>query len=712
MSSLSARWLITGITLATLATLAPAAVRSDRTHFSAVPGVQEFSGRMIARPMPLDLLAEEGLSPAQALTMQAAARLELARFSLVERVHQTDDHIFLVPEGMTENEVAGELMASGNFQYVEPDWILYPVACPNDPQFGSQWAHQANRMQSCDGWDLHTGDSSVSVGICDTGVLTTHEDLLLHRLEGYNAVDRLWESAGGDIGPIASHGTLTTGCAAANGNNGLGVTGVGWNLSHRMLRVSNSGGGAYLSVLQHAARTSVESGDRVASVSYSGVDSYANLTTATYIKSIGGLLCWAAGNDARDLTFGNRDDDDIIVVGATHSGDGLASYSNYGQLVDVVAPGSSILTTSSGHNADYGWASGTSLSCPLAAGLCTLLWSHNPSLTPDQIENALKQGCDDRGDSGVDDTYGYGRINAYDALVLVGAGGSPIANFTGTPTSGLAPLMVNFTDTSTGAAATSWYWTFGDTGTSILQNPTHTYTACGDYTVSLTAVSPGGIDTETKVAYISALPPAPIANFIASPTSGGAPLAVDFTDTSTGGTGTSWSWDFGDFGTSTLQNPSHTYTASGNYTVMLTVTGPGGSDFELKNRYITVSEPWHNLGSGLAGTHGIPLFVGDGTLSRYSSISFDLTNALQNSPIVLVLGTSAAYSPFKGGIMVPSTEWLLFGLSTDASGELSFSVWPNNPVPSGASVYLQTWITDAAGPFGFAASNCIFQIAP
>ena len=135
-----------------------------------------------------------------------------------------------------------------------------------------------------------TGTNAVTVGICDTGVLTTHEDLAANRKEGYNAVDQKWESAGGNISPVHSHGTNSTGCAAANRNSGKGVAGVGWNLGHRMLRVSNvSSGSAASSVLRHAAMTAVENGDRVASVSYSGVDSASNLTTATYIKSQGDM---------------------------------------------------------------------------------------------------------------------------------------------------------------------------------------------------------------------------------------------------------------------------------------------------------------------------------------------------------------------------------------------------------------------------------------
>ncbi|MEZ5963174.1 MAG: S8 family serine peptidase [Planctomycetota bacterium] len=472
--------------------------------YAAVPGEREFSGRMIVRPLQADTLAAAGLGPVAA-ALRATALREIAAFGAAKHVDATDEFLITVPSG-SENIVARRLMATMAFQYAEPDWTLYPIACPNDTFFSVQWHHQADKMQSCLAWDLHTGNASVSVGICDTGVLTTHEDLQLHRLEGYNAVDQRWESAGGAISPVHPHGTQTTGCAAANGNNGLGVSGVGWNLSHRMLRVSNvSTGSASMSVLQHAARTSVENGDKVASVSYSGADSSSNLTTATYIKSIGGLLVWAAGNDNRNLTLGNRDSDDLIVVGATDQSDLKASFSAYGNFVDLVAPGVSVATTSNASTSSYVYASGTSFACPLTAGLCALIWSKNPALTPDQVEAVLKGSTDDLGAGGVDSTFGYGRINSYKAMLQAGGGGggsAPVADFVGTPTSGSAPLVVSFTDTSSNAP-TAWSWTFGDGGVSSAQNASHTYTQAGTYTVTLTAGNAFGQDTETKVGYIT-----------------------------------------------------------------------------------------------------------------------------------------------------------------------------------------------------------------
>ena len=166
---------------------------------------------------------------------------------------------------------------------------------------------------------------------------------------------------------------------------------------------------------------------------------------------------------------------------------------------------------------------------------------------------------------------------------------APTAAFSGSPTSGDAPLTVNFTDSSTGTV-TSWSWTFGDSGTSTSQNPSHQYTSSGDYTVALTASGSAGSDIETKTDYISVTTAsAPTAAFSGSPTSGDAPLTVNFTDSSTG-TVTSWSWTFGDGGTSTAENPSHEYTDSGDYTVALTVSGSAGSDSESKTDYISVSE--------------------------------------------------------------------------------------------------------------------------
>ncbi len=388
-----------------------------QVDFREVPGRREFTGVLIAKPRAVEEWIAAGVAPAGARARVARARGLLAAVGVRHHVPQTDESLLRVPPGSSENALANELLATGLFRYVEPDWRVYPIGCPNDPDLASQWHHDPDRMDSCVGWDLHTGDPAVVVGYCDTGLLLTHEDLQLHRQEAYNAVDQVWESAGGQVGPVHPHGTWVTGCGSGNGDNAIGIAGVGWNLGHRMLRVSNSSSGsASLSVLQHAARTSIENGDRVASISYSGVDADSNLTTASYVKSIGGLMVWAAGNDSRNLGFGDRDADDLIVAGATDENDNLASFSAYGIFVDLTAPGNNIHTTGDSADDDYDSVSGTSFATPLTAGLIALLWSYAPSLTPDEVEDLLKAGCEDLGSAGLDDTFGHGRIDVAGVL--------------------------------------------------------------------------------------------------------------------------------------------------------------------------------------------------------------------------------------------------------------------------------------------------------
>ena len=391
--------------------------------FVEIPGSMEFSGQVIAKPLQFETLAARGQSQAEISATIAQAEATLAQLDEVWYEPLVDHHIVRVPAGMTDNQLINALLATGLFEFVEPNWILYPVDnCTSDSRLPNQWHHNANRMQSCDAWGIHTGTSAVTVGICDTGVQTNHPDLLLHRKEGYNAVNRQWESQGGQVGPVASHGTMTTGCAAANGNNGTGVSGVGWNLSHRMLRVTNnSNGTANLGDLTHAALTSIQAGDKVANVSYSGVNTSSVRSTATQIKNLGGLLTWSAGNSGENWNWGDRDADDVIVCGATSSSDNRPSWSARGRSVDLMAPGVGVHTTTT--NSSYASVDGTSFSAPLTAGVIALIWSYNPGLSPDEVEAILKAGCDDLGSAGVDDTYGYGRINSYESLIL--AGGSP-----------------------------------------------------------------------------------------------------------------------------------------------------------------------------------------------------------------------------------------------------------------------------------------------
>jgi PKD repeat protein len=162
------------------------------------------------------------------------------------------------------------------------------------------------------------------------------------------------------------------------------------------------------------------------------------------------------------------------------------------------------------------------------------------------------------------------------------------ASFTASPINGNVPLTVAFTDTSD-TSPSEWYWNFGDGTNSTDQNPSHTYSSAGTYNVSLRVWNDLGSDTMEKPDLITARNPAPpVANFTGTPASGSAPLSVTFNDTSAN-TPTGWFWSFGDGTNATVQNPAHTYTVPGNYSVSLNVTNDDGTDDITRSGYITVT---------------------------------------------------------------------------------------------------------------------------
>jgi PKD repeat protein len=201
-------------------------------------------------------------------------------------------------------------------------------------------------------------------------------------------------------------------------------------------------------------------------------------------------------------------------------------------------------------------------------------------------------------------SHQFTAVGTYNVILTVtGSGGSssvtrkitvedpvipaPEAIFTPDKTSGDAPLTVQFLNQSTGQI-TSYLWDFGDQQTSTETNPTHTFSVDGAFTVTLTAIGPGGQKTAQSV--ITARKPvgAPVSAFTSDKTSGDVPLTIQFTNQSQGQID-SYEWAFGDGETSTEQSPAHTFGSPGNFTVKLTVTGSGGSN--STETVINVTQP-------------------------------------------------------------------------------------------------------------------------
>jgi len=194
-------------------------------------------------------------------------------------------------------------------------------------------------------------------------------------------------------------------------------------------------------------------------------------------------------------------------------------------------------------------------------------------------------------------THGESAGNTPHVLFVSGNAGSAV-DFSGAPTSGRAPLMVMFTDLTKGSPS-GWMWDFGDGFSSTSENPVHTYSDGGVYTVRLTVQYPDGSSGSlVKDGYIQANPLPLVANFSAVPQSGPAPLTVQFSDRSTGAM--VWLWDFGDGSQSMLPDPSHTYTEPGTYSVTLKVSNEIGETATHKmDIQVTVSE---SLSADFVGT--------------------------------------------------------------------------------------------------------------
>jgi hypothetical protein len=122
--------------------------------------------------------------------------------------------------------------------------------------------------------------------------------------------------------------------------------------------------------------------------------------------------------------------------------------------------------------------------------------------------------------------------------------------------------------------------------------------------------------------------------------------------------------------------------------------------------------PWADAGPGLAGTNGVPVLEGAGSLAPGSAYSVTTTGLLENHVAAVVLGLSAVNAPFKGGVFVPNPDALFLGLPTGPTGVLSLDDHFPNGVPSGFTFYVQTWLTDPAGIKGHAASNAVSGTTP
>ncbi len=359
-------------------------------------------------------------------------------------------------------------LETGFFEYVEPNFMgkrggqpgIFETI-PNDTYFSRQYGLYNDgtftlspSVEDADidmelAWDIEQGDSSIIVAILDTGVKLDHPELnnriwtnsneVINNSDddenGYIDDIQGWDFVNIDNNPTDDngHGTNVTGIIGANGNNNLGYAGVDWNCKLMVCKILDQNSWGYYSWWTDAIYYAVDNGADVINMSLGGSD-FSNLLNAAvdYAFDNGVTIVACMMNEDNDVTYYPAGFQNTIAVGSTNPDDDRsspffwnpASGSNFGNHIDVVAPGNYIFGLNHQSNTNYNtyWG-GTSQATPLVSGLSALLLAQDPTRTPADIRNIIRSTAEDQVGNTIEDTpgfdiyFGYGRINAHQALL-------------------------------------------------------------------------------------------------------------------------------------------------------------------------------------------------------------------------------------------------------------------------------------------------------
>lgn len=277
---------------------------------------------------------------------------------------------------------------------------------PNDKYYNTyQWNMKI--IDAPGAWFVTQGSSSVNIAILDTGIKSTHEDLV-----GKVVLKKNFTTSS-TVEDKQGHGTHVAGIAAAVTNNGKGVAGVGFNSSLMNGKVLGDNGSGAWSWIASGIAWAADNGASAINMSLGGSSgSQTILDAVNYAWGKGVVIVAAAGNDGTDAPSYPGFYDNVIAVAATDKNDNLASFSNFGTWVDVAAPGVDILSSYIRYKPPYVFMSGTSMASPHVAGLAGLLAANNPTWTNANIRAAIESTTDKKGSYPI----ANGRINAHNAV--------------------------------------------------------------------------------------------------------------------------------------------------------------------------------------------------------------------------------------------------------------------------------------------------------
>ncbi len=452
--------------------------------------------------------------------------------SNLKKAGLTNGQVFSLVPGLTRAKLAPgstltgalkKLANDADVAYFEPDYIVTIGAIPNDGRFAEQYGlnntGQTGGQMNADinapeAWDVETGQGIV-IAVIDTGVDYNHPDLSSNIWrnpgevanngvddDGNGFIDDIigWNFRDNNSDPIDlnNHGTHVAGIIGATGNNGVGVSGVNWNVKIMPLRFMDASGSGTTSAAINALEYAVANGARVSNNSWGGNSfSQALFDAVSAANAAGHMFIAAAGNETanNDVTFhypSSFNLNNVISVAASGNTDNLAGFSNFGATtVDLVAPGVAILSTVPG--AGYQAFNGTSMATPFVVGVVGLVLSQNPNLTVSDIRNAILSTVDPRrAFSGMVVTGG--RLNAFNAVRSVSTTPAPPVTpiVTVSPIAIELPLGINQTFKASGGAP-PYQWSVANGIVGLIDPNTGIFTGQTVGTTEVVATDTNGV---------------------------------------------------------------------------------------------------------------------------------------------------------------------------------------------------------------------------
>ncbi len=348
-------------------------------------------------------------------------------------------------EEIDMNNILAVLNSNENIVYAEPNYI-YRIddILPGDSKFSKQWGlHNTGQtggskdadIDAPEAWEIQKGNKNVIVAIVDTGIDTNHPDLKKNIWtnngeiknngiddDGNGYIDDIngWDFVNEENKPMDDHGhgTHVAGIVGAVSDNNIGITGISWNGRLMALKaIGKSGQGDVKAV--EAIYYGTNNGVRIFNNSWGGDFFSQTLQDAiNHANSLGALFIASAGNNSDDdPSFFPANFENSFAVASTDHNDHKSGFSNFGDWVDISAPGSSIFST--WRSNQYGLVSGTSMSAPHVSGVAALLFAEHPDWTPLDVQAQIENTADDldQKNPSFAGKLGAGRINAHAALL-------------------------------------------------------------------------------------------------------------------------------------------------------------------------------------------------------------------------------------------------------------------------------------------------------